>query len=56
MKVFRWMRRSFISLTLYSIGLLEGYYLPRYGIEWMLAAMALTVFLAGYWIRSHWDS
>jgi hypothetical protein len=42
-------------LVIYGIGLLEGHYLPRYGIEWMLAAMAATAFLAGYWIRTNWD-
>jgi len=55
MKVFKWIRRSFVILTLYGIGLLEGYYLPRYGIGWMLAAMGATAFLAGYWMRTHWD-
>jgi len=38
-----------------ALGLLEGYYLPRYGIEWMLAAMGATAFLGGYWIRTNWD-
>jgi len=42
MKVFKWIRRSLVILTLYGIGLLEGYYLPRYGLEWMLAAMGAT--------------
>ena len=35
-------------LTIYGTGLLAGYYLPRYGIEWMIVAMAATAFLAGY--------
>jgi hypothetical protein len=48
-------RRTFIMMTLYGIGLAEAYYLPRYGIEWFLGAIAATVFLAGFWIRSHWD-
>jgi hypothetical protein len=42
-------------LTICGIGLLEGYYLPSYGIEWMLGIMAVTAFLAGYWIRISWD-
>jgi hypothetical protein len=42
-------------LTLYGIGLLEGYYLPPYGIEWMLAAMGVTAFLGGYWMRTNWE-
>jgi hypothetical protein len=55
MKWFKWLRRTCVILTLYGIGLLEGYYLPRYGIEWMLAAMGATAFLAGFWMRRHWD-
>jgi hypothetical protein len=55
MKVFKCIRRSFVILTLCGIGLLEGYYLPRYGIEWMLAALGITAFVAGYWMRTHWD-
>jgi len=55
MKVFKWIRRSFVILTLYGVGLLEGYYLPPYGIGWMLAAIGATAFLAGYWMRTHWD-
>jgi len=51
----RWLKRSVAILTLYAIGILEGYYLPRYGIEWMLGAIAVTAFLAGYWMRTHWD-
>jgi hypothetical protein len=55
MKWLKWLRHGFFILTLCSIGLLEGYYLPRYGIEWMLAAMGATAFLAGFWMRTHWD-
>lgn len=42
-------------LMIYVLGLFEGYYLPRYGIEWMLGIMGGTAFLAGYWIRTSWD-
>ena len=42
-------------LTILGIGLLMGYYLPRYGLEWMLGGMAVTAFLTGFWIRSSWD-
>ena len=42
-------------LTILGIGLLMGYYLPRYGLEWMLGGMAATAFLTGYWIRLSWD-
>jgi hypothetical protein len=55
MKWLKWLRHGFFILTLCSIGLLEGYYLPRYGIGWMLAAMGATAFLAGFWMRTHWD-
>jgi hypothetical protein len=48
-------RRTSIILTLYAMGLLEAYYLPRYGLEWLLAAVGATVLLASFWIRSHWD-
>ena len=48
-------RRTSIILSLYGIGLLEAYYLPRYGIEWMLGAIGVTVVLAGFWMRTHWD-
>ncbi len=44
-----------VILVLYGIGISEGYYLPRYGLEWMLGAIGLTAFVAGYWIRAHWD-
>jgi hypothetical protein len=55
MKWLKWLRRSFFILTLYGIGILEGYYVPRYGIEWLLVAIGTTAFLAGFWIRAHWD-
>jgi hypothetical protein len=42
-------------LTLPGIGLLERYYLPPYGIEWMLAAMGVTALLGGYWMRTNWE-
>jgi hypothetical protein len=41
---------------LYGIGILEAYYLPRYGIEWMLGAIGVTVLLAGFWMRRYWNS
>jgi hypothetical protein len=49
-------RRASIILTLYSIGILEAYYLPRYGIEWMLVAIGATALLAGFYMRTHWDA
>jgi hypothetical protein len=42
-------------LIIGAVGLLEAYSLPRYGLEWMLAAIAGTVFMAGYWVRMNWD-
>ena len=51
----KWLRRIFMIVTLYSIGILEGYYLPRYGIEWMLGAIGATAFLAGFWLRTRWE-
>jgi len=51
----RILRHSFIISTLYGIGILEAYYLPRYGIEYFLGAIAVTVFGAGIWMRKHWD-
>jgi hypothetical protein len=48
-------RRIFIMMTIYVVGLAEAYYLPRYGIEWLLGGIAVTVILASFWIRSHWD-
>jgi hypothetical protein len=55
MKWLIWIRRGFFILSLYAIAVLEGQYLPRYGIEWMLTAIGATAFLAGLWVRSHWD-
>ena len=48
-------RRISIISTLYAIGLVEAYYLPRYGIQWLLAALLATVLLASFWIRSRWN-
>jgi len=54
----KWRRRirhtSIIS-TLYGIGLAEIYFLPRYGIEWLLGAVMATALLASFWIRARWD-
>jgi hypothetical protein len=54
----KWRRRirhtSMIS-ALYGMGLAEVYYLPRYGIEWLLGAIMATVLLASFWIRSRWE-
>ena len=57
MKSLRWLRRGLFIITLYSIGLTEAYYLPRYGygIEWLLGALGVTAFLAGFWLRAHQD-
>lgn len=55
MKRFKRLRHCLVILILYGIGLLEAYYLPRYGIEWLLAGIGATAFLAGYWMRTHWD-
>jgi hypothetical protein len=46
---------GFTILILYGIGLLEAYYLPSYGIEWMLGAIGATALLAGFWMRRHCD-
>jgi len=51
----QWIGRGLMLLAIGAVGLLEAYYLPRYGIERMLAAIAGTVFLAGYWVRTKWD-
>ena len=48
-------RRISIISTLYAIGLVEAYYLPRYGIQWLLAGVLATVLLASFWIRSRWN-
>jgi hypothetical protein len=37
-----WFRRGFFILILYAVAILEGQYLPRYGIEWMLTAIGAT--------------
>jgi hypothetical protein len=50
-----WFRRVLVILVLYGIALFEGYYLPRYGIQWMLAGIGATAFLAGLWLRTYWD-
>ncbi len=55
MKLLRALRRTMVILVLYGIGISEGYYLPRYGVEWLLGAIGLTAFLAGFYIREHWD-
>ena len=49
-----WLRRTLAITTLYAIGLAEAYYLPRYGIEIFLGSIAVTVFLAGLWLRTRW--
>jgi len=51
----QWIRRGLLILTIYAVGLLEGYYLPQYGLEWMLGIMGATAFLAGFWIRKNWN-
>jgi hypothetical protein len=53
--VMRLLRHSFIITTLYGIGLAEAYLLPRYGIEYFLGAIGITVFTAGLWMRKNWD-
>lgn len=55
MKIFTWLRHSFIIMVLYGIGLAELYFLPRYGIEYFLGSIGATVFMAGYWMRTHWN-
>ena len=50
------LRRIVVILVLYGIGIAEVYYLPRYGMEWVLGALALTAFLAGNWIRHNWNT
>lgn len=52
----RRIRHTSIILSLYGIGILEGVYLPRYGIEWMLGAIGATAVLSGFWLRKHWDA
>ena len=55
MKWHKRLRHGLINLTLYAVGILEAYYLPHYGIEWMLAAIGATALLAGFWMRKYWD-
>jgi len=55
MKIYTWLRQGFIISIIYSIGIAELYYLPRYGIEYFLGAIGGTVFMAGSWMRTHWD-
>jgi hypothetical protein len=51
MKWLRAFKRTMIIPILYGIGIAEAYYIPRpYGLEWMLVALALTAFVAAYWI------
>jgi len=52
----RAIRRTFIIVVLYVIAIAEVYYLPRYGVEWLLGSLALTAFLAGNWIRANWNN
>ncbi len=54
-KFYKWIRRTCVILTLYAIGLAEAYFLPRYGLEWLLGGLAATAFLAGLWLRTHWE-
>lgn len=49
-------RHASIIVSLYGIGILEGVYLPRYGIEWMLGGIGATALLSGFWLRKHWDA
>lgn len=55
MKIYTLLRHTFIISVLYSVGLAELHYLPRYGIEYFLCGIGATVFMAGFWIRGHWD-
>ena len=48
-------RRTYILSALYGVGLFEAYYLPRYGIQWLLGGILATVLLASFWIRSRWN-
>ena len=56
-KWWRALRHTMIILVLYGIGIAEAYYLPRYGydLKWVLGALGLTAFAAGYWMKDHWD-
>lgn len=55
MKITKWLRQSFIMMSLFSIGVAELYYLPKYGIEYFLGGIGATVFMAGNWMRAHWE-
>jgi hypothetical protein len=55
MKIYTWLRHSFIISIIYSIGIAELYYLPHYGIEYFLCAIGGTVFIVASWMRTHWD-
>jgi hypothetical protein len=55
MKILTWLKQSLKISVIYSIGLVELYYLPKYGIEYLLGAIGATVFMAGYYLRTHWD-
>jgi hypothetical protein len=55
MKIYKWLRHSFILLVIYSIGIAELYFLPRYGIEYFLGGIGATVFMTGTWMRTHWN-
>lgn len=55
MKILTWLRQGVIISVIYTIGLVELYYLPRYGLEYLLGAIGLTVFMAGFWLRTHWE-
>lgn len=51
----KWRKRircTLMMLAVGGVGLLEAYYLPRYGIEWLLVAIGVTVVLASLWFRS----
>jgi len=52
----RTIRRTFVILVLYGIAIAEVYYLPRYGVEWLIGGLALTAILAGHWMRANWSS
>jgi len=54
-KLVKWIRKTFVVLMIYAIGLAEAYFLPRYGLEWLLGGLAATAFLAGLWLRTHWE-
>jgi hypothetical protein len=42
-------------LSIIALGLAEAYYLPGYGIEFLLIALGATTVLSSRWIRSSWD-